>query len=81
MKKFSFLLVITILLLGVSSAFAYNFKCLSRNGWAPGNGRYSYQGEWVDYFKVYAKAGGYVLFYYPKGKKGYWFPRNKCYEI
>lgn len=81
MKKFSFLLVITILLLGVSSAFAYNFKCQSRNGWAPGNGRYSYQGEWVDYFKVYAKAGEYVLFYYPKGGKGYWFPRNKCYEI
>ncbi len=81
MKKFSFWLVITILLLGAFSASAYNFKCQSRNGWAPGNGRYSYQGEWVDYFIVYAKAGEYVLFYYPKGKKGCWFPRNKCYEI
>jgi len=75
------LFVLIVFLLIVPSAYAYNFKCQSRNGWAPGNGRYSYQGKWINYFKVYAKAGEYVLFYYPKGGKGYWFPRNKCYEI
>lgn len=62
-------------------ANAYNFKCHSRNGWSPGNGRYSYQGEWIAYFGVYAKAGEYVLFYYPRGGHGYWFPRNKCIEL
>lgn len=81
MKKMGSLFVMVILLLGISFAYAYNFKCKSHNGWAPGNGRYSYQGEWIGYFKVYAKAGEYVLFYYPKGGKGYWFPRSKCYEI
>ena len=61
--------------------FTYNFKCRSRNGWAPGWGRYSSQGEWVNYFGVYAKAGEYVLFHYPRGGHGYWFPRYKCVEI
>ena len=79
MKKTLFVMVIFLLM--VSSAHAYNFKCLSRNGWSPGNGRYSYQGEWVADFGVYAKAGEYILFYYPKGGHGYWFPRSKCYEI
>ena len=46
-----------IIFLAFGNAFAYNFKCLSRNGWSPGNGRYSYQGEWIDYFGVHAKAG------------------------
>lgn len=77
MKKLIFLLLLLI----ASECFAYNFKCLSRNGWAPGYGRYSYQGEWVDYFGVRAKKGEYVLFQYPKGGKHYWFPASKCYEI
>ena len=70
-----------IIFLAFGNAFAYNFKCLSRNGWSPGNGRYSYQGGWIDYFGVHAKAGEYVLFYYPKGSHGYWFPKWKCVEL
>lgn len=76
-------IALTLLIICLCSSFvhSYNFKCLSRNGWSPGNGRYSYQGEWIAYFGVYAKAGEYVLFYYPRGGKGYWFPQHKCYEI
>lgn len=70
-----------IIFLAFGNTFAYNFKCLSRNGWSPGNGRYSYQGEWIDYFGVRAKAGEYVLFYYPRGGHGYWFPRRKCIKL
>ncbi len=62
-------------------ASAYNFKCHSRNGWSPGNGRYNYEGEWIGYFGVRARAGEYVLFYYPKGGKGYWFHRYDCIEL
>lgn len=80
MRKIQLLLIIVFFPI-FAVASAYNFKCHSRNGWSPGYGRYSYQGERVDYFKVYAKEGEYVLFYYPKGKHGYWFPRNKCYEL
>lgn len=61
--------VLIVFLLIVPSAYAYNFKCQSRNGWAPGNGRYSYQGEWVDYFKVYAKAGDMCCFITPKERR------------
>lgn len=78
MNRIVFLL---FLLAFALSASAYNFQCRSRNGWSPGNGRYSYDGEWIDYFGVRAKAGEYVLFRYPNGKKLYWFPAYNCYEI
>lgn len=84
MRKFhlpKIVLALLIICLCSSLANAYNFKCQSRNGWSPGNGRYSYQGEWIAYFGVYAKAGEYVLFYYPRGGHGYWFLRNKCIEL
>lgn len=74
-------LVLLVVCLCSSFTNAYNFRCFSRNGWSPGNGRYSYQGEWIAYFGVYSKAGEYVLFYYPKGGHGYWFPRSKCVEL
>lgn len=81
MRHLFFAVLILCVTAVLSYASSYNFKCLSRNGWSPGYGRYSYQGEWVDYFGVRAKAGEYVLFYYPKGGHGYWFPRSKCYEL
>ncbi|MGM9983859.1 hypothetical protein [Fibrobacter intestinalis] len=80
MKKSIFLLFL-IILCAFDNANAYNFKCRSRNGWAPGNGRYSYEGEWIDYFGVYARAGEFVLFYYPRGGHGYWFYSSDCYKI
>lgn len=47
MQKFylpKIVLALLIICLCSSLANAYNFKCQSRNGWSPGNGRYSYQG-------------------------------------
>lgn len=62
MRHLFFAVLILCVTAVLSYASSYNFKCLSRNGWSPGYGRYSYQGEWVDYFSVRAKAGEYVLF-------------------
>lgn len=70
------------LIFAFTAANALSFKCLARNGWSPvGYGRYSHRGEWIDYFEVYAGAGEFVLFYYPKGRHGYWFPKHKCIEV
>lgn len=73
--------ILILLVLFAGTLYAYDFRCLSRNGWAPGYGRYSYEGEWVDYFGVRAKAGEYVLFQYPGHGKRYWFPAYNCVKL
>lgn len=77
MKK----IIILLITLLAANCFAYNFMCKSRNGWSKGNGRYSYQGEWIDYFGVKARKGEYVQFQYPHSKKLYWFPAYNCKEV
>jgi len=74
-------IALILLLLLSAYSFADNFKCKSRNGWASGNGRYSYEGEFVDYFGVHARAGEYVKFQYPNGGKYYWFRASDCVEL
>ena len=73
--------IIIALLIVASTVSATNFKCLSRNGWGYGNGRYSNEGEYSYYWRSYAKNGEYVLFQYDGYGKVYWFKSDKCIEL
>ena len=72
--------IVWMILLVAICSFATDFKCLSRNGWGTGTGRYNFEGEYSSYWNEYAPANKYVLFQYNGYGKVYWFLADKCYE-